>query len=76
MITEYYKLAGIDKVAVLFSVIGEGVAVKLLKTLSESDVRRIRARGREMESVSTALKKQILDEFYLAVISQKLKSEG
>ena len=76
MITEYYKLAGIDKVAVLFSVIGEGVAVKLLKTLSESDVRRIRARGREMEAVSTALKKQILDEFYLAVISQKLKSEG
>ena len=76
MITEYYKLAGIDKVTVLFSVIGEDVAVKLLKTLSESDVRRIRARGREMESVSTALKKQILDEFYLAVISQKLKSEG
>lgn len=76
MITEYYKLAGIDKVTVLFSVIGEDVAVKLLKTLSESDVRRIRARAREMEAVSTALKKQILDEFYLAVISQKLKSEG
>lgn len=76
MITEYYKLAGIDKVAVLFSVIGESVAVKLLKSLSESDVRRIRARSREMEAVSTALKKQILDEFYLAVISQKLKSEG
>ena len=56
--------------------IGEGVAVKLLKTLSESDVRKIRARAREMEAVSTALKKQILDEFYLAVISQKLKSEG
>ena len=30
MITEYYKLAGIDKVAVLFSMIGESVAVNLL----------------------------------------------
>ncbi|HHZ80948.1 MAG TPA: hypothetical protein EYN68_07160 [Candidatus Marinimicrobia bacterium] len=76
MITEYYKLAGIDKVAVLFSIIGESVAVKLLKSLSESDIRRIRARDREMEPVSTALKKQILDEFYLGIISQKLKSEG
>ena len=76
MITEYYKLSGIDKVAVLFSVIGESVAVRLLKTLSESDIRRIRARSREMDSVSVSLKKQILDEFYLAVMSQKLKNEG
>ena len=75
MITEYYKLSGIDKVAVLFSVIGESVAVRLLKTLSESDIRRIRARSREMDTVSVSLKKQILDEFYLAVMSQKLKNE-
>jgi len=76
MITEYYKLAGIDKVAVVFSIIGENVAVRLLKDLSETEVRRIRARSREMEPVSTGLKKQIMDEFYLAIISQKLKSEG
>ena len=76
MITEYYQLAGIDKVAVVFSIIGENVAVKLLKDLDETDVQRIRARSREMEQVSTALKKQIMDEFYLSVISQKLKSES
>jgi len=76
MITEYYQLAGIDKVAVVFSIIGENVAVKLLKGLDETDVHRIRARSREMEQVSTALKKQIMDEFYLSVISQKLKSES
>ena len=76
MITEYYQLAGIDKVAVVFSIIGENVAVKLLKGLDETDVQRIRARSREMEQVSTALKKQIMDEFYLSVISQKLKSES
>ena len=76
MITEYYQLAGIDKVAVVFSIIGENVAVKLLRGLSETDVQKIRARSREMEQVSTALKKQIMDEFYLSVISQKLKSES
>ncbi|MBF88583.1 MAG: hypothetical protein CMG75_02805 [Candidatus Marinimicrobia bacterium] len=76
MITKYYQLAGIDKVAVVFSIIGENVAVKLLKGLSETDVQRIRARSREMEQVSTALKKQVMDEFYLSVISQKLKSES
>lgn len=76
MITEYYQLAGIDKVAVVFSIIGENVAVKLLRGLSETDVQKIRARSREMEQVSTALKKQIIDEFYLSVISQKLKSES
>ena len=76
MITEYYQLAGIDKVAVVVSIIGENVAVKLLKDLDETDVQRIRARSREMEQVSTALKKQIMDEFYLSVISQKLKSES
>ena len=76
MITEYYQLAGIDKVAVVFSIIGENVAVKLLKGLDETDVHRIRARSREMEQVSTALKNQIMEEFYLSVISQKLKSES
>ena len=50
MITEYYKLSGIDKVAVLFSVIGESVAVRLLKTLSESDIRRIRPMYKFLQS--------------------------
>ncbi|MAG21091.1 MAG: FliG C-terminal domain-containing protein [Candidatus Marinimicrobia bacterium] len=76
MITDYNRLAGIDKIAILFTVVGEGLAVKLVKGLGEADVRRIRARAREMETISTAVKKQVIDEFYLALISKKLQTEG
>lgn len=73
MITDYNKLAGLDKVAILFSVLGEGLAVKLIKGLGETEVRRIRGRVREMEPVSTTVKKQVVDEFYLAFVSRKLQ---
>ena len=76
MITDYNRLAGIDKIAILFTVVGEGLAIKLVKGLSEAEVRRIRARVREMEAVSTAVKKQVVDEFHLALISKKLQSDG
>lgn len=76
MITDYNRLAGIDKIAILFTVVGEGLAVKLVRGLGEADVRRIRARVREMETISTAVKKQVMDEFYLALISKKLQADG
>ena len=73
MIMDYNRLAGLDKVAILFSVLGEGLAVKLIKGLGETEVRRIRGRVREMEPVSTTVKKQVVDEFYLAFVSRKLQ---
>lgn len=76
MITDYKKLSGIDKVAILFSVLGEGLAVKLIKSLEESEVRRIRGRVREMEPVSTSVKSRVVEEFYLTFISRKLEQEG
>ena len=76
MITEYNRLSGLDKVAVLFSILGEGLAVKLIKGLEESDVRRVRARIREMETVATSVKKQVVEEFYLSFISRKLQDTG
>lgn len=76
MITDYNKLSGLDKTAILFSVVGEDLAVKLVKGLSEVDVRRIRSRVRELDTVSTSVKKQVVDQFYLAIISRKLQEEG
>ncbi|MEE9167723.1 MAG: FliG C-terminal domain-containing protein [Candidatus Neomarinimicrobiota bacterium] len=73
MITEYNRLSGLDKVAIVFSVLGEGLAVKLIKGLGETEVRKIRSRIREMEPVSSLIKKQVVDEFYLAFISRKLQ---
>ncbi|MFQ6673563.1 MAG: FliG C-terminal domain-containing protein [Fidelibacterota bacterium] len=75
MITDYNRLSGIDRVAILFSVLGEGLAVKLVKELEEADVRKIRARIREMDPVSTSVKKQVVDQFYLAFISRRLQDE-
>lgn len=75
MITDYNRLSGLDKVAILFSVLGESLAVKMVKGLAEADLRRIRARVREMESVSSSVKKKVVDQFYLAFISRKLEDE-
>jgi len=76
MITDYNKLSGLDKVAILFSILGEGLAVKLIKGMGESDIRRIRGRARELELVSTSVKKQVVDEFYLSFVSKKLQDNG
>lgn len=73
MITEYNRLSGLDKVAILFSVLGEGLAIKLIKGLGETEIRKIRARVREMETVSSSVKKRVVDEFYLTFISRKLE---
>lgn len=75
MITDYNRLSGLDKVAILFSVLGESLAVKVMKGLGESDLRRIRARVREMEPVSTSVKKKVVDQFYLNFVSRRLEDE-
>ena len=52
MITDYNRLSGLHKVAILFSVLGESLAMSLIKGLSRTEVRKIRATIREMDSVS------------------------
>ena len=43
MITDYNRLSGLHKVAILFSVLGESLAMSLIKGLSRTEVRKIRA---------------------------------
>ena len=64
MITDYNRLSGLQKVAILFSVLGESLAMSLIKGLSRTEVRKIRATIREMDSVSFTLKRRIMEEFY------------
>jgi len=75
MITDYNTLSGLDKVAILFTILGESLAVKLVKGIHETDIKKIRTRIREMGAVSTPVKKQVVDEFYLSFLSKKF-SEG
>ena len=69
MITDYNRLSGLHKVAILFSVLGESLAMSLIKGLSRTEVRKIRATIREMDSVSFTLKRRIMEEFYFGFLS-------
>ncbi|MEE9464607.1 MAG: FliG C-terminal domain-containing protein [Candidatus Neomarinimicrobiota bacterium] len=66
-------LTGLDKAAILFQVLGDGLAVTIFKELSDTDMRKIRVRARELEGVPFKIKKSVLEEFYFGFLAQKFK---
>ncbi len=66
-------LTGLDKAAILFQVLGDGLAVTIFKGLSDTDMRRIRVRARELDAVPFKVKKTVLEEFYFSFLAQKYK---
>ena len=76
MITDYNRLSGLHKVAILFSVLGESLALSFVKGLSRTEIRKIRATIREMDSVSFTLKRRIIEEFYFGFLSEQFQEEG
>ena len=75
MINDYNILSGIQKVAVLFSVVGEGLAMSLIKGLSKTEVRKIRSTLRSMDTVSFSVKKRVMEEFYFGFLSEEFGEE-
>ena len=75
MINDYHMLSGLQKVAILFSVVGESLALSLVKGLSKTDVRKIRSTMREMGDVSFTVKKQVIEEFYFGFLSEQFQDE-
>ena len=75
MITDYHTLSGLDKVSILFSVLGENLALTLIKGLSETDIQKIRVHIREMDTVSLSVRKQVVDEYYMTHVSKKFQGE-
>jgi len=74
---EYASLSGLDKSAILFQVLGDGLAVTIFKELSDTDMRRIRVRARELTGIPFKVKKAVLEEFYFSFMTEKMKeSEG
>ena len=71
MINDYNMLSGIQKVAVLFSVVGEGLAMSLIKGLSKTQIRKIRSTLRSMDTVSFSVKKRVMEEFYFGFLSEE-----
>jgi len=76
MITDYNRLSGLHKVAILFSVLGESLAMSLIKGLSRTEVRKIRATIREMGNVSFTLKRRVIEEFYFGFLSEQFSDES
>ena len=62
MITDYNRLSGLHKVAILFTVLSESLAMSLIKGLSRTEIRKIRATIREMDDVSFTVKRRIMVE--------------
>jgi flagellar motor switch protein FliG len=71
MINDYHMLSGLQKVAILFSVVGESLALSLVKGLSKTEVRKIRSTLREMGAVSFSVKKRVMEEFYFGFLSEQ-----
>ncbi len=76
MVTEYSRLSGLQKVAILFAVLGESLAMTLIKGISQTDLRKVRSTIRELGSVSFAVKKRVIEEFYFNFISEKFNEGG
>ncbi len=74
MIMDYNRLSGLQKVAILFSVLGESLALTLVTGLTKTEIRKIRASIREMERVSFSVKKRVIEEFYFSFVSEKFQS--
>jgi len=70
---EYAGLPGLDKSAILFRVLGDGLAVTIFKELSDTDLRKVRVRARELAEVPFKVKKAVLEEFYFGFLTEKFK---
>ena len=75
MILDYNRLSGLQKVAILFSILGESLALNLVKELDKTELRKIRAAMRGVNSVAFTVKKQVMEEFYFSFVSEKFQDE-
>lgn len=67
------EISGLDKGAILFQVLGNGLAITLFKEISETDLRRVRTRAKELTGVPFKIKKAVLEEFYFGFLAEKFK---
>ena len=76
MVNDYNSLSGLQKVAVLFSVVGEGLALSLVKGLSKTEIRKIRSTLQTMGVISFNVKKRVMEEFYFGFLSEDVGQNG
>ena len=65
MVNDYNSLSGLQKVAVLFSVVGEGLSLSLVKWHSKTEIRKLDQRFRQWGLFLSMLKKELWKNFTL-----------
>ena len=75
MSTILEKFSGFDKAAILLHVLGDSLAMTLFKTVSESDMLKLRIRSRELQNVPSSIKKAVMEEYYFKMMSEKYRDK-
>ncbi|MCF7823120.1 MAG: hypothetical protein K9N35_03020 [Candidatus Marinimicrobia bacterium] len=70
------KLAGIDKAAILFDVLGARLAGQLFPSLNEEEIIAVRQRIPQIKNAPFEAKKAVLEEFYFSFMSKKFAAES
>ncbi len=73
---EVSSLSGLDKAGILFQVLGDGLSVTIFKELSDTQMRKVRVRAREVTAVPFRVKKAVLEEFYFGFLAEKFKDSS
>lgn len=69
------KLAGIDKAAILFDILGARLAGQLFPGLNDEEIIAVRQRVPQIKNTPFEQKKTVLEEFYFSFMSKKFASE-
>jgi len=70
------ELAGLDKAAILFKVLGESLALSMFQGVSEANLLRIRVRSKELLNIPFTVKKAIVEEFYFKMMTLKYRQSN
>jgi len=70
------KMAGIDKAAVLFDILGARLAGQLFPNLSDADIIAVRQRVPQIKNTHFEQKKMVLEEFYFSFMSKKFAADS
>jgi len=62
---------GFDKAAILYGILGEPLALTLFSNITEAETLKLRVRSQELQHTPLIIKKQILEEYYLNMMTKK-----
>ena len=69
------KLAGIDKAAILFDILGARLAGQLFPGLNDEEIIAVRQRVPNVKNIPFEFKKSVLEEFYFSFMSKKFADD-